>query len=168
MSTEQNHGNPNPDFSALTDQIPGFQFVDHIAIAVPQGTLNDHVAAYGLMGFQELHRETMGGRDMVCEALLQIGNSPNLIQLLEPTSADSPVQKALDRQGGKGGLHHVGFRVHEIQATFDDLKKKGFQIIDAAPRPGSRGTTVFFLHPKGQPGVAFNVLIEVVQEGQET
>jgi len=152
-------------FSTMTDQIPGFQFVDHVAIAVPQGTLDDHVAAYTLMGFREIHRETIGGRDQVREALLQIGDSPNLIQLLEPTSEDSPVNKALERQGGKGGLHHVGFRVSNIQAAFDHLAAAGFQIIDAAPRPGSRGTTVFFLHPKGQPGVAFNVLMEVVQEG---
>ena len=153
------------DFSQLTEQIPGLMFVDHIAIAVPQGTLDAQVAAYQLMGFREIHRETMGGGDKVCEALLRIGDSPNLIQLLEPTGPDSPVQKAMDRQGGKGGLHHVGFRVKDIQAAFDHLQKEGFRIIDAAPRPGSRGTTVFFIHPKGQPGADFNVLVEVVQEG---
>jgi methylmalonyl-CoA/ethylmalonyl-CoA epimerase len=144
--------------------LPGFLFVDHIAIAVPAGTLDAHVAAYGLLGFREIHRETLSGSDGVREALLQIGNSPNLIQLLEPLRPDSPVQKAIDRNGGKGGLNHVGFRVKDIQAAFDHMKRNGFQILDPAPRPGSRGTTVFFVHPKGLAATPLNVLIEVVQE----
>ncbi len=155
---------PPTDFSSLTDEIPGVMFVDHIAIAVPQGTLEEQVAAYGLLGFKEIHRETMGGGDLVTESLLRIGDGPNLIQLLEPTSPDSPVQKAMERQGGQGGLNHLGFRVKDIHAAYSDLSRKGFVIIDKAPRPGSRGTTVFFLHPKGHPSSPFQVLIEMVQE----
>lgn len=151
-------------FESLTRDLPGFLFVDHVAIAVPAGTLDEQVAAYGLLGFQEIHRETLTGKDAVRESLLRIGDSPNLIQLLEPIRADSPVQKAIDRNGGKGGLNHVGFRVRDIQAAFAHMREKGFQILDAAPRPGSRGTTVFFVHPKGLPQTALNVLIEVVQE----
>lgn len=151
------------DFSA---QLPGFLFVDHIAIAVPRGTLDSQVAAYGLLGFKEIHRETIEGKDMVCEALLQIGEGPNLIQLIEPLSGGSPVQKALDRNGGKGGMNHVGFRVKDAAAAFACLKARGFQILDAAPRPGSRGTTVFFLHPKGLAETPLNVLIEVVEDPQ--
>jgi len=151
-------------FSGVTADIPGFLFVDHVAIAVPPGTLDAQVAAYGLLGFREIHREELTGRDAVREALLQVGASPNLIQLLEPLRPDSPVQKAIDRNGGKGGLNHVGFRVKDVHAAFRDLKAKGFQILDAAPRPGSRGTTVFFMHPKALPSAPFDVLIEVVQE----
>ncbi|HEX7926961.1 MAG TPA: VOC family protein, partial [bacterium] len=135
-----------------------------VAIAVPSGTLDEQVAAYGLLGFREIHRETLTGKDAVREALLRIGDSPNLIQLLEPIRADSPVQKAIDRNGGKGGLNHVGFRVKDIHAAFDHMKRKGFQILDAAPRPGSRGTTVFFVHPKALSETPLNVMIEVVQE----
>ena len=62
---------------------------------------------------------------------------------------------------GSGGMAHVALRVNDIQAAFDDMKGKGFRIIDAAPRKGSRGTTVFFVHPK-----SFGYLMEVVQEGQ--
>jgi methylmalonyl-CoA/ethylmalonyl-CoA epimerase len=153
-----------PTFSAITSQIPGFLFVDHVAVAVPKGTLDAQVAAYGLLGFREIHREEITGKDAVREALLQIGDSPNLIQLIEPLRPESPVQKAMDRNGGKGGLNHVGFRVSDIHTAFRDLKAKGFQILDAAPRPGSRGTTVFFLHPKALPQTPFDVLIEVVQE----
>ncbi len=158
----QDHG--NPQFSPLSAEIPGVLFVDHIAISVPQGTLDEQVAAYGLLGFKEIHRETSEGKDQVRECLLRIGDRPNLIQLAEPLSAESPIQKAIDRNGGKGGLNHVAFRVKDIQAAFADLKSKGFRILDEAPRPGSRGTTVFFIHPKGLAKTPLNVLIEVVQE----
>ncbi len=151
-------------FDDLTGNLPGFLFVDHVAIAVPAGTLDAQVAAYALLGFEEIHRETLTGKDGVREALLRIGNSPNLIQLLEPIRPDSPVQKAIDRNGGKGGLNHVGFRVKDIHAAFDHMKRKGFQVLDPAPRRGSRGTTVFFVHPRALAQTPLDVLIEVVQE----
>ncbi|MEZ7973953.1 MAG: VOC family protein [SAR324 cluster bacterium] len=143
---------------------PGFLFVDHIAIAVCAGDLESQVRMYQQIGFRELHREEIGGRDQVREVLLQIGESPNLIQLVEPMSADSPVQKQLDRNGGRGGLAHVGLRVKNAQVAFDFFKAKNFRIIDEAPRPGSRGTTVFFLHPKSHEDSAFGVLYEVVED----
>ena len=98
------------------------------------------------------------------EILLQIGESPNLIQLLEPLSAESPVQKQIDRNGGCGGLAHVGLRVKSAQAAFDFLKAQGFRIVDDAPRPGSRGTTVFFIHPKSHQDAPFGVLYEIVED----
>jgi methylmalonyl-CoA/ethylmalonyl-CoA epimerase len=144
--------------------IPGFQFVDHVAISVPRGQLDAQVAAYQMMGFKELHREEVYGTDQVRESLLQIGDSDNLIQLLEPLTDDSPVQKAIDKAGGRGGLAHVAFRVKSAQVAFDYLKEKGFRIIDAAPRPGSRGTTIFFLHPKSREDAPFGVLFECVED----
>ncbi|MBI3993560.1 MAG: VOC family protein [Candidatus Lambdaproteobacteria bacterium] len=153
-----------PSFDAVTRDIPGFLFIDHLAIAVPPGTLDEQVAAYGLLGFREVHREEVQGGDRVREALLQIGDSPNLIQLVEPMSPESPIQKSIDRNGGKGGLNHVGFRVTDAQAAYDALKAAGFRMIDAGPRRGSRGTTVFFMHPKSPARSPTNILIEVVQE----
>jgi methylmalonyl-CoA/ethylmalonyl-CoA epimerase len=153
-----------PSFDALPAELPGFLFVDHVAIAVPRGTLEAQVVAYGLLGFREIHREEIHGTDHVREALLRIGDSPNLLQLVEPLSDESPVQKAIERNGGKGGLNHVGFRVADIHAAFAHLRARGFRILDAAPRPGSRGTTVFFVHPKALPDTPLDVLIEVVQE----
>ena len=82
------------------------------------------------------------------EALLQIGDGPNLIQLLEPLSADSPVQKLIDKNGGRPGLAHVAFRVDSAQRAFDAMQTSGFKLIDTAPRAGSRGTTVFFRSPQ--------------------
>ena len=145
--------------------VSGFLCVDHVAIAVPTGGLEAQVNAYKLMGFTEIHREEVGGGDQVREVLLQIGEGPNLIQLLEPLRADSPVQKLIDKNGGRGGFAHVAFRVSDIQRAFDDMIAKGFRIIDKAPRKGSRGTTVFFVHPKSREDAAFGFLVEVVQEG---
>lgn len=145
-------------------EIPGFLFVDHVAIAVKAGELDAQVAGYELLGFREIHREEVLGTDQVREALLQIGDGPNLIQLLEPLGPDSPVQKLIDRNGGRGGFAHVAFRVRDIHAAFAYLKQHGFQLIDAAPRQGSRGTTVFFMHPKSRADNPFGYLIEVVQD----
>ena len=129
-----------------------------------KGELENHVKMYKQIGFKEFHREEIGGSDQVREVLLKIGESPNLIQLLEPLSNDSPVQKQIDRNNGKGGLAHVGLRVKNAQEAFDFLKAEGFHIIDKAPRPGSRGTTVFFLHPKSHNETSFSVLYEVVED----
>ena len=151
--------------SAQAEQIPGFLFFDHVAISVRKGELEAQVAAYQAMGFRELHREDVLGTDQVREVLLQVGEGPNLVQLLEPLSAESPVAKQLEKNGGRGGLAHVALRVKDAQVAFDALKQKGFKIIDKAPRKGSRGTTVFFVHPKTSETVAFGYLLEVVQEG---
>jgi methylmalonyl-CoA/ethylmalonyl-CoA epimerase len=144
--------------------IPGIQFVDHVAIAVKQGDLDSQVRAYQMMGFREIHREEVLGGDQVREALLQIGDGPNLIQLLEPLSAESPVQKMIDKNGGRGGLAHVAFRVASAQKAFDAMKASGFNLIDKAPRKGSRGTTVFFVHPKSRAENPFGFLIEIVED----
>lgn len=146
-------------------QVPGFLFLDHIAVSVKRGDLEPQVAAYKAMGFKEVHREDVFGSDQVREVLLQVGDGPNLIQLLEPLTADSPVAKQLEKNGGRGGLAHLAFRVNDIQKAFDYLQDKGFNIIDKAPRKGSRGTTVFFVHPKTTEAAALGYLLEVVQEG---
>ena len=150
--------------STELDEVPGFLFFDHVAISVRPGELEQHVAAYRTMGFSEVHREDVLGADQVREVLLQVGNGPNLVQLLEPLSAESPVAKQIEKNGGRGGLAHLALRVADIQRAFDYLREHGFRIIDRAPRKGSRGTTVFFVHPKTTETAAFGYLIEVVQE----
>jgi len=143
--------------------VPGIKFVDHVAIAVRQGELDSQVSAYKMLGFNEIHREEVLGSDQVREALLQIGDGPNLIQLLEPLTPDSPAQKTIERNGGRGGLAHVAFRVESAQQAFEAMQADGFQIIDKAPRKGSRGTTVFFVHPKSRAENPFGFLIEIVE-----
>ena len=84
--------------------------------------------------------------DGVEEALLKVADS--YIQLLTPTTPDSPVAKCLEKRGE--GLHHVGYRVDDCAAALQAVKAAGGRAIDDAPRPGSRGTTVAFVHPKGR------------------
>jgi methylmalonyl-CoA/ethylmalonyl-CoA epimerase len=156
-----------PDATTSVSQgigaIPGILFVDHVAIAIRHGELEGQVRAYQKLGFREIHREEVRGLDQVREALLQVGDGPNLIQLLEPLAADSPVQKMIDKNGGRGCLAHIAFRVKNAQAAFDNLRASGFRIIDTAPRKGSRGTTVFFVHPKAREDNPFGILIEIVE-----
>lgn len=144
--------------------IPGIQFVDHVAIAVRQGELEGQLKAFAMLGFREIHREEVHGTDQVREVLLEVGNGPNLIQLLEPLSPESPVQKLIDRNGGRGGLAHVAFRVKSAKQAFDAMQASGFNLIDKDPRPGSRGTTVFFVHPKSRADSPFGFLIEIVED----
>jgi methylmalonyl-CoA/ethylmalonyl-CoA epimerase len=73
------------------------------------------------------------------------------------------VQKTIEKNGGRGGLAHVAFRVESAQRAFDAMRASGFQIIDKAPRTGSRGTTVFFVHPKSRSEHPFEFLIEMVE-----
>lgn len=159
--------NPAPD---ELKQVPGIQFVDHIGVAVRAGELDGNVDAYKLIGFCEMHREEVGGADQVREVLLRIGNGPSLIQLLEPLGTESPIQKLIDKNGGRGGLAHVAFRVDNAQRAFEAMQAAGFRMIDTAPRRGSRGTMVFFVHPKSRSDFPFGFLIEIVEapEGGDT
>jgi len=81
------------------------------------------------------------------------------VQLVGATGPDTPVGKFLERRGE--GLHHVGYRVADVAAVLERLRSAGLPLVDEAPRPGSRGTTVAFVHPTGFRGV----LVELVQEG---
>jgi len=150
--------------SSWVGHTSGIEFVDHVAIAVRPGDLDGQVRAYEMLGFRVIHREEVLGSDQVREVLLQVGNGPNLIQLLEPLNFDSPVAKMIAKNGGHGGLAHVAFRVKSARDTFESMRTEGFRIIDKAPRPGSRGTTVFFVHPKSKEESPFGVLIEIVED----
>ena len=128
--------------------------IDHIAIAVKD--LEAAIAYYqNAFGATVDHREVVES-DGVEEALLKVAES--YIQLLTPTRPDSPVAKAIEKRGE--GLHHIGYRVINCAEALAAMIAAGATAIDKAPRPGSRGTTVAFMHPKG----SFGTLIELVQE----
>jgi len=146
--------------------VPGFLFFDHVAIAVPSGQLDAHIALYESLGFREIHREDVLGTDQVREVMLQVGDGPNIVQLLEPLSPSSPVAKQIERNDGRAGLAHIALRVGDVQRAFEYMQEHGFHVIDEAPRPGSRGTTVFFVHPKTTSATSFGYLLEVVEEGR--
>ncbi|MCP3992471.1 MAG: methylmalonyl-CoA epimerase [Actinomycetia bacterium] len=128
--------------------------IDHVAIAV-----HDIEAAIGFytsaFGATVEHRESIE-RDGVDEALLKVAES--YIQLITGSRDDSPITKYLAKRGE--GLHHVGYRVDDCAVALGAMVAAGATPIDGEPRPGSRGTTIAFIHPKG----AFGTLIELVQE----
>ena len=149
-------------------RVPGWLGLDHVAIAVAAGQLEAHVAAWCGLGFREIHREEVHGTDQVREVLLGPGDPDALgaIQLLEPLDGASPVARQIEKNGGRGGLVHVAYRVRDVQAAFDAMRAQGQRVIDASPRPGSRGTTVFFVHPKPEGAAAgLGCLVEIVEAG---
>ena len=128
--------------------------IDHVAIAVHdlEAAISYYQRAFGATVD---HREVVES-DGVEEALLKVAES--YIQLLTPTRPDSPVAKSLEKRGE--GLHHIGYRVANCADALAQMIEAGATPLDKAPRPGSRGTTVAFIHPKG----SFGTLIELVQE----
>jgi methylmalonyl-CoA epimerase len=132
--------------------------IDHVAVAVRD--LDAAIAWYeSALGARVAHRERVDP-DGVEEALLQVAES--FIQLLSPTTDSSPVARFLDRKGE--GIHHVGYRVADCAAAMEKMRAAGAVLIDERPRPGSRGTTVAFVHPRS----AFGTLIELVQTSPTT
>ena len=128
--------------------------IDHIAIAVRdlEAAVEYYQKAFGATID---HREVVES-DGVEEVLMKVAES--YIQLLTPTNPESPVAKAIEKRGE--GLHHIGYRVNDCAEALASMIAAGATPIDKAPRPGSRGTTVAFMHPKG----SFGTLIELVQE----
>ncbi len=128
--------------------------IDHVAIAVRDldAAVDYYRRTYGV---EPAHREVVD-KDGVEEVLLRVADS--YVQLLTPVRDDSPVAKYLEKRGE--GLHHVAYRVADCAAALDRVKREGHQVIDEVPRPGSRGTTVAFVHPR----TAFGTLIELVEE----
>ena len=128
--------------------------IDHIAIAVRDldAAIDYYRRAFGA---EVSHREIVES-DGVEEALLKVADS--YIQLTAATRPDSPIARSIEKRGE--GLHHIGYRVDNCAEALAAMVAAGATAIDAAPRPGSRGTTVAFIHPKG----SFGTLIELVQE----
>ncbi|MGI9603293.1 MAG: methylmalonyl-CoA epimerase [Acidimicrobiales bacterium] len=128
--------------------------IDHVAIAV--NDLESAIAYYQSAFGAEVHHREVVDSDGVEEALVKVADS--YIQLTAATRADSPIAIFLEKRGE--GLHHVGYRVDDCAAALAAVVRAGGRAIDEQPRPGSRGTTVAFVHPKG----SFGTLIKLVQE----
>ena len=127
--------------------------IDHIGIAVDD--LDAAVEHYRrTLGVEPSHRERVEDQG-VDEVLFAIGES--FIQLLGALGPDTPVGTFLAKRGP--GVHHVAYRVDDVAAALSRLRDEGVRLIDEAPRPGSRGTSIAFVHPKDMGGV----LVELVQ-----
>ncbi|HEU5238727.1 MAG TPA: methylmalonyl-CoA epimerase, partial [Pyrinomonadaceae bacterium] len=82
-------------------------------------------------------------------AMLPIGETR--IELLEPTSSDSPISKFLAKRGP--GIHHIAIQVEDIRKSLEKLKREGARLIDETPRTGAGGCLVAFVHPSSTGGV---------------
>jgi len=128
--------------------------IDHVGIAVAD--LDAAVELYRhTLGMEPVHREVVESQG-VEEVVFAVGDSH--IQLVGALGPETPVGRFLAKRGP--GLHHVGLRVDDVAATLETLRVAGVPLIDEAPRSGSRGTTIAFVHPKGMGGV----LVELVQD----
>jgi len=127
--------------------------LDHIGLATRQ--LDDGLALWrDALGLKVDATEEISEQG-VRVAMLAIGDTH--VELLEPTSPESPVGKFLAKRGP--GIHHVAVAVEDIHAALADLKRRGARLIDETPRVGARGCLVAFIHPTTTDGV----LLELVQ-----
>jgi methylmalonyl-CoA epimerase len=130
--------------------------IDHIGIAVE--SIDESLAIYrDALGMPLVHRETVAEQG-VDAALLDVGDGH--VELLQPLSPDTPVGKFLTKRGP--GLHHVAYRVADVDATLEALRASGTRLIDEQSRTGIRGSRVAFLHPASTGGV----LTEIVQPAE--
>jgi methylmalonyl-CoA epimerase len=131
--------------------------IDHVGVAV-----EDIDAALSLyrdaLGMPLVHRETITAQG-VDAALLDVGDSH--VELLQPLGPETAVGKFLARRGP--GMHHIAYRVDDVEKTLSQLAAAGLRLIDERPRAGIRGSRVAFLHPTSTGGV----LTEIVEPAPE-
>jgi methylmalonyl-CoA epimerase len=127
--------------------------IDHVGIATLdlEAAVRDYRRAFGL---EPVHRERVESQG-VDEVLFAVGGGA--IQLLGALGPDTPVGRFLETRGP--GLHHVAYRVDDLVSTLAHLREQGVRLVDDTPRPGSRGTSIAFAHPKDLGGV----LVELVE-----
>ncbi len=125
---------------------PGFE-LDHIGIAVEN--LEKGYLPYKAMGWGSMHIEEVPS-EKVRVGFLQLDNQV-CIELLEPTSDESAVKKFMVKRGQ--GIHHMCFRVKNIEQVMEQLKKEGLRLLDEKPRLGAHNCKVCFIHPSSANGV---------------
>ena len=131
--------------------------INHLGIATKG--IDEALAFWSdALGLENVHTEVVEDQK-VRVAMLPLGESR--IELLEPTSDDSPISKFLEKRGG--GIHHIAVEVTDIEASLATLKAKGIRLIDESPRSGAEGCLVAFIHPSSANGV----LLELVQTSSE-
>ncbi len=127
--------------------------INHLGIATKN--IEEALAFWSdALGIENVHTEVVEDQK-VRVAMLPIGESR--IELLEPTSDDSPISNFLDKRGG--GIHHIAVEVDDIVAALEKMKARGMRLIDESPRVGAEGSLVAFVHPSSTNGV----LLELVQ-----
>jgi methylmalonyl-CoA/ethylmalonyl-CoA epimerase len=123
--------------------------VDHIGIAV--NNLEENLKFYeDVLGLKCEGTEVVE-EQKVKVAFLPVGDTE--LELLESTTEDGPIAKFIAKNGGRGGIQHVAVRVDNIEIAIEEVKAKGYKMIDETPRYGAGNARIAFCHPKGTDGV---------------
>lgn len=128
--------------------------IEHIGIAVKDLAKAEAIYAQ-LLGTPSYKREVVATEGVIT-SFFKVG--PNKIELLESTSPDGPIAKAIEKRGE--GIHHVAFEVADIRAEMERLKEQGFQLLSDEPRQGADNKLICFVHPRSANGV----LVELCQD----
>lgn len=131
--------------------------IDHLGIAVTN--VEEEAKIYEIL----LQKKPSGVEEMedqkVKTVFFDVGESH--FELLEATSPDSPIAKFIEKNGGRGGLHHVAVAVENIEEVLKELAAKGVQLIDKKPRLGANNKKIAFIHPKSTGGVLLELCEEI-------
>lgn len=124
--------------------------IEHIGIAVPN--LDEAIKFYeNALGLKCYKKEVVEDQQ-VTTAFFQVGDTK--IELLEATSPESTIAKFIEKNGGRGGMHHLAFAVEDgVAEALKEAEEKGIKLIDKAPRKGADGLNIAFLHPKSTEAV---------------
>ncbi|MCM1290923.1 MAG: methylmalonyl-CoA epimerase [Prevotella sp.] len=119
--------------------------IEHIGIAVPdlQAAIKYYEEVLGL----KCYKTEVVEDQKVTTAFIKVGDVK--IELLEPTSPESTIAKFIEKNGGKGGMHHIAYCVEDgVTEALAEAEEKGVRLLDKAPRKGADGLQIAFLHPK--------------------
>lgn len=123
--------------------------VDHIGIAVVN--LDEALKFYeDVLGLK------CQGNEVVNDQKVKVGFLPvgdTELELLESTSEDGPIAKFIEKNGGRGGIQHIALRVDNIEDAIEEIKSKGYKMIDEKPRYGAGNASIAFCHPKSTNGI---------------
>lgn len=138
-----------------------FTAIDHVGVAVPD--LDAAITFYrDVLGMDLLHEE-VNQEQGVREAMMGVGGSGSCVQLLAPLSPESTIARFLDRSGP--GLQQVAYRVVDLDAVSATLRERGVRLLYDAPRRGTAGSRINFVHPKDAGGVLVE-LVELVEPAE--
>ncbi len=132
-----------------------FTAIDHVGIAVPD--LDEAISFYETAFGMRLAHQEVNEEQGVREAMMAVGESGSSLQLLAPLTAESTIAKFLDRSGP--GLQQLAYRVTDVEQVSAILRERGLRLLYDAPRRGTAGSRINFVHPKDAGGV----LVELVE-----
>ena len=123
--------------------------IEHLGIAVT--SLEEAMPFFEFLTGDKCYSIEEVADQKVKTAFFKVGEVK--IELLEATSPESSIAKFIEKNGGKGGIHHVAFNVDSVEEALAEAEAAGIQLIDKAPRKGAENLMIAFLHPKSTKGI---------------